>query len=112
MNICELVPQPLMHETFKRNRLRYIPEKPGCYALATFSRVVLYIGLTNNLRRRMNEHLDSSEKTCTTEKGRAVFFYWIESLEINKIERTWMNIHNLVEGVLPEFNKVYSPTSI
>ena len=111
MNISELFPLPTQYETFKRARERYIPDKPGCYALATFSKVVLYIGLTNNLRRRMNEHLDNPEKTCETENGRAVFFFWIESHEINKIERTWMNIHNLIDGALPEFNKVYSPTS-
>lgn len=80
--------------------------------LATFSKVVLYIGLTNNLRRRMNEHLDNPEKTSGTENGRAVFFFWIESDEVHKIERTWMNIHNLSEGGLPEFNKIFSPTSI
>ena len=111
MNVSELVPQPTQHETFKRNRERYIPDRPGCYALATFSKVVLYIGLTNNLRRRMNEHLDNPEKTCETENGRVVFFFWIESHEVNKIERTWMNIHNLIEGALPLFNNVYSPTS-
>lgn len=111
MNIIELVPQPSQCETFKRNRERYIPEKPGCYVLATFSKVVLYIGLTNNLRRRMNQHLDSSEKICETKNGRAVYFFWIESQELNKIERTWMNIHNQHEGALPDLNKMYSPTS-
>ena len=111
MNVSELVPQPTQQETFKRNRERYIPDRPGCYALATFSNVVLYIGLTNNLRRRMNEHLDNPEKTCETKNGRVVFFFWIESDDVHKIERTWMNIHNQNEGALPEFNKVYSPTS-
>lgn len=79
--------------------------------LTTFSKTVLYIGLTNNLRRRMNEHLDNPEKTCETKNGRAVYFFWIESDEVNKIERAWMNIHNLIEGALPLLNKVYSPTS-
>ena len=111
MNISELVPPPTKYETFKRNRGRYVPDKSGCYVLATFSKVVLYIGLTNSLRRRMNEHLDNSRKTRVTNCGRAVFFFWIESREVNKIERTWMNIHNQIEGALPELNKVYSPTS-
>lgn len=110
MNISKLVPQPTKCESFKRNRERYIPDKPGCYALATFSKEVLYVGLTVDLRKRMNNHLDDPTKTCETAKGRAVLFYWIESPEINKIERTWMNIHNLNEGTLPEFNTIYSPT--
>jgi hypothetical protein len=111
MNIAELIPQPAHCETFKRNRERFIPEKPGCYVLTTFSRVVLYIGLTNNLRNRMNDHLDRPQKTGETKIGRAVLFFWTESLDTNKIERTWMNIHVQCEGSLPELNSVYSPVS-
>jgi hypothetical protein len=112
MNISELIPQPTQCETFKRNRLRYIPETPGCYVLTTFTKVVLYIGLTSNLRRRMNEHLDNPGKTCEMEIGRAVLFFWIKCQEVNKIERTWLNIHIQHEGTLPKLNKIYSPTSV
>jgi excinuclease UvrABC nuclease subunit len=111
MKIKELIPCPVLCESFKRNRERFIPELSGCYALATFENVVLYIGLTKNLRRRMNEHLDSEEKTTLTINGRAVFFYWLEVKEINKVERTWLNTHLQHEGVLPVLNKVYSPIS-
>jgi hypothetical protein len=111
MNISQLIPQPTHWETFKRHCERFIPEKPGCYVLTTFSKVVLYIGLTSNLRKRMNDHLDNPNKTSETKVGRAVLFFWIESLDINKIERTWMNTHIQYEGSLPELNSVYSPTS-
>ena len=112
MNVCELVPKPEDFEIFKRNRMRYIPDKAGCYVLTTFTREVLYLGLTNNLRRRMNEHLDDPSKTGQSIKGRAIFFYWFLNEELNKIERTWQNIHIQHEGVLPEFNKIYSPIGI
>jgi len=79
--------------------------------LTTFERDVLYIGLTVNLRRRLSEHLDSEAKTGLTAQGRAVLFHWVEAREINKIERTWLNIHLLNEGCLPILNSVYSPTS-
>ncbi len=111
MKIDELVPRPNHRETFKRNRERFIPEKAGCYVLASFGLVVLYIGLTNNLRKRLNDHLDNPQKTSETKSGRATFFFWIESADINKIERTWMNIHIQNEGALPELNSIYSPTS-
>ena len=110
MIIKELTPNPVLSEPFRRNRERFIPEASGCYVLTTFEKVVLYIGLTNNLRRRLNEHLDSPEKTALTVKGRAVLFFWIEGNEINKIERTWPNTHIQHEGCLPVLNKVYSPT--
>ena len=63
------------------------------------------------LRRRINEHLDCAEETALTERGRVVLAHWIEATEINKIERTWLNIHLLNEGALPVLNSLYSPTS-
>jgi hypothetical protein len=112
MKISELTPCPTQCEPFKRNRERFIPETSGCYVLTTFENVVLYIGLSKNLRRRINEHLDNLEKITVTTHGRAVLFFWIEHKETNKIERTWLNTHIQHEGVLPVLNKVYSPTSV
>jgi predicted GIY-YIG superfamily endonuclease len=113
MNFSTLNPQPTRCEAFKRNRERFVPPRSGCYVLTTFSKDVLYLGLTVNLRRRMNEHLDDSEKTSETKLGRAVFFFWLElnTNELNKVERTWQNIHIQYEGKLPALSKVYSPTS-
>ena len=112
MNINQLIPLPVNSETFKRDRERFIPKSSGCYVLTTFEKKVLYIGLTNNLRRRMNEHLDNPTKTKGTELGRAVLFYWLESEDTNKIERTWLNIHIQNEGIMPILNSIYSPTSV
>ncbi|MGD0908562.1 MAG: GIY-YIG nuclease family protein [Candidatus Acidiferrales bacterium] len=88
-----------------------MPETSGCYVLTTFEKLVLYVGLATNLRRRMNEHLDSPEKTRATEKGRSVLFHWLETPDINKVERTWLNIHVQHEGAYPPLNKIYSPVS-
>jgi hypothetical protein len=60
----------------------------------------------------MNQHLDCPEKTRETSKGRAVLFHWFETEELNKVERTWLNIHIQHEGTLPELNSIYSPTSV
>lgn len=111
MKVSALTPSPANHEPFKRSRARFIPESSGCYVLATFEQSILYIGLTNNLRRRITEHLDSPAKTLPTPGGRAVLVYWIENSDINKIERTWLNIHIQHEGTLPSLNKIYSPTN-
>ena len=110
MNINLLVPAPTHCEPFRRNSERFVPENSGCYVLTTFSRTVLYVGLADNLRRRMNDHLSSPIKTSETELGRAVLFHWIEGSDTNKIERTWMNTHIEHEGILPLLNKMYSPT--
>jgi hypothetical protein len=110
MNISKLSPQPTHCESFKRSRERFVPETRGCYVLTTFSREVLYVGLAENLRRRLNDHLDNSIKVGETKLGRAVLFHWIASNDTNKIERTWMNTQLVNEGTLPILNKIYSPT--
>ncbi|SHL88972.1 GIY-YIG catalytic domain-containing protein [Nitrosospira sp. Nsp11] len=112
MKVSALIPRPARSEPFRRNRERFIPENQGCYVLTTFDSTVLYIGLTTNLRRRIIDHLDSNQKTLPTATGRAVLFFWIESNEINKIERTWLNTHIQHEGAKPVLNKIYSPVSV
>ncbi len=113
MKIGALSPQPVKKESFKRNRENFVPAVPGCYALTNFSKDVLYIGLTINLRRRFNDHLDNPKKTAETINGRAIFFFWLEAPDphINKIERTWLGTHIEQEKTMPILNKVFSPTS-
>lgn len=110
MNVSELNPKPANREPFSRNKERFVPEVSGCYVLTTFEGVILYIGLTNNLRRRMNEHLDSALKTALTKSGRATFFYWLDTPDTYKVERTWLNTHSYTEGSLPILNTMNSPT--
>lgn len=112
MNISELAPQPQHREGFLRSRERFVSEKAGCYVLTTFEGALLYVGLATNIRKRMNNHLDNPIKTKETTHGRAVWFYWIECNDPALVERTWMNMHMNIEGVLPILNSVYSPVSI
>jgi len=109
--VASLIPKPEKREAFRRSREKMIPAEKGCYVLANVREEVLYIGLAIDLRRRFGQHLDTPEKIAATSLGVAVFFYWLESADTNKLERTWMNIHQLAEGKLPVLNSVYSPTS-
>lgn len=111
MNVTLLTPLPNKCEPFRRSRERLVPSASGCYALTTFEGVVLYVGLAVDLRRRMNDHLDTPEKTNLTDLGRAVWFHWFETDETNKVERTWQNISIQHDGTLPILNRVYSPVS-
>jgi hypothetical protein len=111
MNIGKLIPPPLFRESFHLSREKFVSDKSGCYVLTTFAGVVLYIGLAKNLRRRMHDHLSNPEKTNETPLGRAILFHWLESVDLNKVERTWLNTHLENEGALPILNKIYSPTS-
>ncbi|WP_415193966.1 GIY-YIG nuclease family protein [Rhodopseudomonas sp.] len=111
MRVDLLVPSPSSRELFQRNRERFIPLGAGCYTLTTFSGSIIYIGLSESLRRRFGEHLDNPSKTAETRFGRAFFFYWIETPDTFKVERTWLNIHLVQEGLLPVLNSNYSPVS-
>lgn len=110
MKCSVLIPQPTQWEPFSRNKAKFVPGGPGCYVLATFEDHVLYVGLALSLQRRFNDHLDNPEKTKPTAEGRATKFYWVETPDINRVERTWLNIHVSNEGRYPLLNKVFSPT--
>jgi hypothetical protein len=111
MKLSKLIPQPQKVQAFKLNRLKFVPDCSGCYVLTNFSNDILYVGLANNLQNRMKQHLDDPRKTSETSIGRAVLFHWIEHQDLNKIERTWLNIHVEHEGKYPVLNKIFSPTA-
>ena len=112
MNVSELIPKPLNRESFRRSREKFLPDTAGCYVITTFDGTVLYIGMSVGIRRRMIQHLDTPQKVLPTVLGKATWFYWLETADTNKVERTWLNIHNLAEGRLPILNSIYSPTAI
>jgi hypothetical protein len=60
----------------------------------------------------MGQHLDDNRKTDLTDLGRAFFFHWVERDDMERVERTWMNIHIENEGKIPVLNGAYSPVSI
>ena len=111
MNVDALIPKPILRDSFRRNRERFVPNSCGCYVLTTFDGTILYVGLSVGIRKRMIQHLDNPQKTLPTPIGRATWFYWYETKETYKVERTWMNMHLLAEGALPILNGAYSPTS-
>lgn len=111
MNVQTLDPLPDNQQPFRRSHQKFVPDRSGCYVLTTFTGVVLYVGLASDLRRRMGDHLGSPAKIQETALGRAIWFHWLETEHLNKVERTWMNIHTQNEGRLPLLNDVYSPTA-
>lgn len=107
----ELVPRPTQCAPFRRDQLICVPANSGCYVLATVDRHILYLGLTVNLRTRMDQHLDTPEKVARTAEGRAIAFHWLETGRLEPVERGWLNSHRVATGVLPILNKMDSPVS-
>jgi excinuclease UvrABC nuclease subunit len=111
VRVLELIPPPSDSESFHRNRLRFIPSCSACYALTNFGDDILYIGRASDLRRRVEQHLDTPAKRQVTPQGRAVKVHWFATLELAKVERTWINSHQITEGYLPCMNRINPPIS-
>lgn len=110
MNVDKLIPATSQWEPFTLSKSKFIPNVAGCYVLTSFEEIVLYVGLATDLRRRFIQHLGNPEKKGVSGGGRATKFHWVETSDINRVERTWLNIHVHHEGRYPTLNKVYSPS--
>lgn len=111
MKVDELTPRPTGRVTFKLESFRKVPPNSGCYVLSTYDEDILYIGLSDNLFARFQQHLENPEKTSTTKEGRAVWFHYMKygADNLPKLERTWLNHYAAMHGRLPILNKVSSP---
>ncbi len=113
MKIEELIPLPKDKVQFKLASFKSVPKVTGCYVLTTFDNDILYIGLSDNLFDRFQQHLDNPEKINPTKEGKAIWFYFTiyDPINLPKLERTWINQFVAIHGQLPILNKIYSPIS-
>jgi excinuclease UvrABC nuclease subunit len=113
MKLDNLIPLPIDKVHFKLASFKSVPKQTGCYVLTTFDNHILYIGLSDNLYDRFQQHLDNPEKTNPTEEGKAIWFYFTiyDATNLPRLERTWINQFVAVHGRLPILNKVNSPIS-
>jgi len=111
MKIEQLSPSLNNKVLFKLSSYKNVPKISGCYVLTTFDNDILYIGLSDNLHRRFQQHLDNPEKTLPTPEGKAIWFFYLEYDDsiLQKLERTWLNQFQTMQGDLPILNKVNSP---
>jgi predicted GIY-YIG superfamily endonuclease len=88
-----------------------VPTESGCYALCSFDTSVLYVGLTDNLNRRFEEHVADDAKRAVVGAVRTFWFYWVTAplAAVARIERGWQNQHAAQHGRLPALNKIQSP---
>jgi excinuclease UvrABC nuclease subunit len=113
MKVEELNPTPKHRINFKFSSFKLVPKNAGCYVLTTFDTEILYLGLSDNLFNRFQEHLDNSEKRGPTTQGKAIWFYYAiwDKKNLPQLERTWINNYISLHGRLPILNKVNSPVS-
>lgn len=77
-----------------------VPESEGAYQLFDAGRSLIYIGRSDNLRRRLNEHLNSSD---TRIRSASYFTYEVTSLSISR-EQQLLEEYQRSHGRLPRCN--------
>ena len=85
----------------------FAPTTSGCYILANIHEDVLYIGQTNNLQRRLEEHIGDSRMQQTTQLGVVTWFFYRETPELlaYPTEQSLLTEYKFREGVLPLLNR-------
>jgi len=111
MKISDLIPLPKDKVHFKLSCFKSVPKETGCYVLTTFDNDILYIGLSDDLFTRFQQHLYNPDKTNPTEEGKVIWFYYMtyDAKNLPQLERTWLNQYSSKHGKRPILNKIDSP---
>lgn len=112
MKVSCLIPMPEYQTQFAWPYNVTVPDQPGCYAIVAYSGEVLYVGLaSSSIKNRMASHLDTPAKRKAAPHGIGYWFYYTvrNAIEVNAIERGWMNQAILADGDIPPLNRIYSP---
>jgi len=77
-----------------------VPEREGVYQLFDSSRSLIYIGRSDNIRRRLSEHLNTSD-TCI--KSTAYFTYEVTARSVQR-EQELIEEYRRLHGRYPRCN--------
>ena len=111
MKVKDLCKPSIRRVEFSKKSQHIVPCKSGAYVLSTYFEEILYIGVSQNLQRRMLEHLNDQAKVENTPLGKA---FWISYLlcsekDFRFYEKGWIFAFQLAEGKRPYYNKIDPP---
>lgn len=97
-----------VHVPFQSRDEWRVPEMAGCYLITNAYHEILYIGQTDNLHRRMKEHLKDSRVVRPTTIGRATWFYFVKIIGSSPKDAEDRLLFNYVakNGHLPVLNRI------
>ena len=112
MKVGELVPVAEHRAAFQLYSLKRIADCCGCYCLTNATSDILYIGQALSVPTRLRQHFDSDKRAALTNYGRVSMVWWRleERHRISALERGWIELYRLREGVLPLLNRIGAPT--
>ena len=108
MKVQECSPTMQNRVVFIRHSIPFAPAIAGCYCFANIHDDVLYIGQTDNLQRRLGQHLDDPRMTSRTSLGLVSWFYYIElpECDLRVTEQRLVGNYMFKEGSLPPLNRM------
>ncbi len=80
--------------------IQNVPESEGVYELADYSKAVIYIGRSNNLKRRLNEHLNTSDPCLRSVQ----YFCYEKTWNSEQREQELLEEYRRIHGRLPKCN--------
>ena len=85
-----------------------VPQSAGCYLITNAYHQILYIGQTEDLRRRMTEHLSDIRMTTPTTIGRATWYYYqkITDSRLKDAEDRLLMTYKINVGRRPPLNRI------
>ena len=108
MKVQECSPTMQNRVVFIRHSIPFAPAVAGCYCFANIYDDVLYIGQTDCLQRRLEQHLDDPRMTSRTSLGLVSWFYYVEipERELRTTEQKLVGDYQFKEGELPPLNRI------
>lgn len=100
MRLADLDPIFQLRVRFNWKGNGKLPAEAGCYILASGGGEVIYIGQSNNLRRRMSEHLRVG-------RLQGAWFYYLQlpAERVLEYEQRLLSKHRFREGQWPALNR-------
>ena len=89
-----------------REKLRHLPEKPGCYLYRDRAGAIIYVGKAVNLRRRVQSYFRASTMRTAPPKLRSLVHH-VEDLEIRVVRseaEALLTESHLIKTYRPRFN--------
>lgn len=89
-----------------REKLKHLPEKPGCYLYRDRAGTIIYVGKAVNLRRRVQSYFRASTLRTAAPKVRSLVHH-VEDLEIRVVRseaEALLTESHLIKTYRPRFN--------
>ena len=87
-----------------RERLKTVPNRPGCYLMRDRRGVIIYVGKAKNLRRRVSSYFRAGAKHAPKVRSMVETVYDFEFLTVRNEAESLLTEASLIKKYKPHFN--------